>query len=97
MLDYKYALEIMQQEIDNRYISPEIKYAFNASIKALKKQTAKICICETVDINGIECEFEHYRCPNCGDILHQHYKKSKEKMRYKQNHCHNCGQKLDWE
>jgi len=53
-------------------------------------------ILESVDEDGDEYEFEHYRCPNCKIILHQHYKKSKEPMRYKQNYCHNCGQCLDW-
>lgn len=38
VVDYKYSLEIMKQELKNKYISPEIKYAFQASIKALKKQ-----------------------------------------------------------
>lgn len=28
MKDYKYALDIMKQELDNKYICPEVKYAF---------------------------------------------------------------------
>ena len=66
------------------------------AIKAMEKQISKEIICETADENEIEYEFEHYRCPNCKDILHQRCKKSKEPMRYKQNYCHDCGQKLDW-
>lgn len=66
------------------------------AIEAMEKQISKELICETVDDNGIPYEFEHYRCPNCGIILHQRYRKSKELMRYKQNYCHDCGQKLSW-
>ncbi|MGH4125119.1 MAG: hypothetical protein ACREV6_19560 [Clostridium sp.] len=36
MYDYKYSLEIMKQELNNKYISNEIKYAFRASIKAME-------------------------------------------------------------
>lgn len=41
MKDYKYSLEIMKQELESKYICPEIKYAFNASIEALEKQLQK--------------------------------------------------------
>lgn len=67
------------------------------AIEAMEKQIAKEPICETVDENEIEYEFEHYICPNCKNILHQRYKKSKEPMKYKQNYCHDCGQKLKWD
>lgn len=40
-MDYKYALDIMEQELKSQYICPEVKYAFKASIKALEKQIAK--------------------------------------------------------
>ena len=43
-----------------------------------------------------DMEFMHYLCPKCKVILHQHYKKSREKMRYNQKYCHECGQKIDW-
>ena len=43
-----------------------------------------------------DMEFMHYRCPKCKVVLHQHYKKSREKMRYNQKYCHECGQKLNW-
>lgn len=36
--DSQYSLEIMKQELKNKYISPEILYAFKASIQALEKQ-----------------------------------------------------------
>ena len=38
MYDYKYSLEIMREELNNKYISPEVKYAFKASIEAIKIQ-----------------------------------------------------------
>lgn len=67
------------------------------TIEAMEKQIPKEIICETVDENEIEYEFEHYRCPNCKNILHQRYKKSKEPLRYKQNYCCDCGQKINWD
>lgn len=42
MKDYKYSLEIMKQELESKYICPEIKYAFNASIEALEKQLPEV-------------------------------------------------------
>ena len=38
MKDVKYSLAIMQEEVKNQYISPEIKYAFETSIEALESQ-----------------------------------------------------------
>ena len=66
-------------------------------LRKIRKQLAKNVICETADENGIEYEFEHYRCPCCKRIIHQHYRRSKEPMRYKQNYCVDCGQKLNWQ
>lgn len=40
MRDYRYSLEIMKQQLENKYISPEIKYAFKASIEALEEQSS---------------------------------------------------------
>lgn len=34
----KYSLDIMKQELNNKYISSEIKYAFKVSILALEKE-----------------------------------------------------------
>ena len=75
----------------------EMLEALSMGIETLDKQIPKKPICETVDENENEYEFEHYMCPNCKNILHQRYKKSRELMRYKQNYCHDCGQKLDWD
>lgn len=47
MKDYKYALEIIRQEIERPYICPEVKYAFEASIEALMKQIPKRPIIES--------------------------------------------------
>ena len=49
MRDYAYALEIMKQELENKYISPEIKYAFEASIEALEKQMSKADMCTSAE------------------------------------------------
>ena len=67
------------------------------TIGALNKQKPMEPICETADDNGVEYEFEHYKCPNCKIILHQRYKKSKIPMGYNQKFCHECGQKLNWD
>jgi uncharacterized protein with PIN domain len=64
--------------------------------EATGKQEAKRLVCETADENGVEYEFEHYRCPRCNIILHQRHKRSKVPMRYHRNYCHECGQRLDW-
>lgn len=71
--------------------------AIKMAIQALEKQLPQKIICETVDEKGVEYEFEHYLCPDCKNILHQRYKKSREPMRYKQNYCTDCGQKLNWD
>jgi hypothetical protein len=42
MKNYKCALEIMKQELNNKYVSPEIKYAIHRSIrKANTKATSR--------------------------------------------------------
>ena len=38
MRDSEYSIEIMKEQLKNKYISPEILYAFKASIQALEKQ-----------------------------------------------------------
>ena len=86
MKDAKYALEIMQEEIKNQYISPEIKYAFEASIDALKKQ---------ILTKPIIKNWSPAKCPSCGaelsESLGDGYYKHWESMKV----C-NCGQLLDW-
>lgn len=64
---------------------------------AYEKQIPKGLIVEGADEAGVEYEFNHYMCPNCKDILHQHYKQSREPMRYRQKYCHECGQALKWQ
>jgi hypothetical protein len=81
MKDYQYSLEIMEQELNNKYISPEIKYAFEASIESLKKQISK------EPEYGTEGEIDWY-C-TCGNYL------SRLKAKYIK-YCPNCGQKLKW-
>ena len=41
-------------------------------------------------------EYIDYICPKCRITLQQHFKASREPMRYSQNYCHHCGQKLSW-
>jgi len=81
---------------DTKFLSP-IGQAACVAIGALEKQKPMKPICETTDDNGVEYEFEHYKCPNCKIILHQRYKKSKTPMEYNQKFCHECGQKLNWD
>lgn len=79
--DYNYALEIMAQELNNKYISPEIKYAFEASIKALEKQIPK------KPLKSQKYKGTWYICPNCNhEWGGSHF-----------NCCTTCGQKLDWD
>jgi len=66
------------------------------ALGAMNRACAEPVICETVDESGVDYEFEHYRCPSCGNIVHQRHRKSKEPMRYKQNYCVDCGQCMDW-
>ena len=80
--DNKYSLEIMEQELENKYISPEILYAFKASIQALEKQIPKKPR-EVVDEKG----WEDWACPKCRALI-----EGGSVML----HCWNCGQKLDW-
>lgn len=60
MKDYKYSLEIMKQELNNKYINSAIKYAFEASIEALEKQIEK----DAIPFDGNV----YYRCPVCGEV-----------------------------
>lgn len=84
MYDTKYALEIMKQELGNKYISPEIKYAFKASIGALKKQLSK----KVTNVYLANGKREYGVCPACGHtVLRRHGHEC----------CCWCGQRLDWE
>lgn len=73
MKDYKYALDIMKQELDNKYICPEVKYAFEASIEALGKEIRMKVVdrehCPNCD-KYLGCEgFEQVCCNECGQKL----------------------------
>ena len=65
MNDCKYALEIMNQELSNKFISPEITYAFVTCIETLEKQIPK------------KAKYHHKAdgdcvlviCPNCESML----------------------------
>ena len=68
----------------------------NLVVEPSVEPVAMPVICETVDEQGVEFEYAHYRCPNCLNIVHQHYRKSREPMRYKQDYCVDCGQRMSW-
>lgn len=80
MKDAKYSLEIMIEEVKNKYISPEIKYAFNASIEALEKQIPMMAYFEYDD---------EFVCPAC-DFKDDGYDVKTLKV------CPECGQALKW-
>jgi len=63
----EYTLDIMKQEINNKYICPEVKYAFKMSIEALEKQIAK----ET-DYKKLEHEKDYWK--ECYGIAINHLK-----------------------
>lgn len=80
MRDSKYSIEIMKMELSNKYISPEILYAFKNSIEALEKQIpTKTTFHQLGDYIGLNY------CKVCNDTV------CKE-----DNYCSYCGQKLDW-
>lgn len=86
--DSKYSLEIMRQELDNKYICPEIKYAFKNSIQALSKQVSKKII-ETPAFQSYYSAGDESEtlCPNCENEL---------EIENQTKYCCECGQKLDW-
>ncbi len=76
MKDYKYSLDIMRQELNNKYISPEIKNAFEASIEALEKQMPKTVVRTVVRTETssqacpiCKCSVNWKYCPNCGQRI----------------------------
>lgn len=91
VLDYKYSLDIMEQELNSKWICPEIKYALKASIEALGKQIPQrpthLTVKNDIKIGNFifhkGCKI--YRC------------KCKEWVGYKDPFCKHCGQKLKWD
>ncbi|HZJ98401.1 MAG TPA: hypothetical protein VFC79_00255 [Tissierellaceae bacterium] len=78
--DSQYSLEIMEEELSNKYISPEIKYAFKNSIKALEKQIP-------LQVGDIHGDYDpQYYCMICGEITRFEHQK----------YCIQCGQRLGW-
>lgn len=80
MKDYKYSLEIIEQEVNNKFICSEIKYAFEASIEALEKQ---------IPMQAFYEYDNEFICPACG-----HEDDGYEVTTIKV--CPECGQKLKW-
>ena len=87
MKDYKYALEIIRQEIKSSYICPEVKYAFEANIEALEKQIPKKPIIE---------RWSPSLCPSCKEELSESMGDGYYKHWTSKNIC-DCGQKLKWD
>jgi uncharacterized CHY-type Zn-finger protein len=80
--DCKYALEIMNQELSNKFISPEITYAFVTCIETLEKQIPK-------PIVGIKAQLQNRYCPSCNEwMFFDKYGQAK--------YCPTCGQAIDW-
>lgn len=97
--DYKYSLDIMKQELENKYISPEVLYAFKASIEALEKQAPKKIVenyYEEFDCGELYDKGYVYNCPNCGNEVGAKSLEFEE-IFWETNYCCECGQKLDWD
>lgn len=60
--DVKYSINIMNEELKNKYISPEIKYAFKASIESMERDVAL-----KVEHN----QYNVYFCPVCKGSIWQ--------------------------
>lgn len=90
MRDCKYSIEIIEDQLTNKFICPEVKYAFKASIEALEKQIPKNVTLEISDGGlSIGCVsfgegVKVYRCA-CGELVGYH-----------DAYCRRCGQKLEW-
>ena len=89
-MDAKYALEIMKRELNNKYISSEIKQAFEVSIEALKKQIPKAITGAKSRVKALDVEtkkvltYECSPCPNCEAWISKVYK-----------YCPHCGQRVE--
>ena len=67
-------------------------YMFTEVIEAAEKQVPKEPILQPDE--ELPFEFEHYRCPNCRCIIHQHYKKSRQPRGKFIKFCYQCGQAI---
>lgn len=86
--DSQYSLEIMEQELNNKYICPEIKYAFKNSIQALNKQiSTKVIETPAYQSYYSAGDESEVLCPNCEEELD---------IDNQTKCCCECGQKLDW-
>ncbi|MEG3040865.1 MAG: hypothetical protein RR891_02600 [Clostridium sp.] len=85
MRDCKYSLQLMQEELKSKYICPEIKYAFKASIEALEKQIPKKPKIMNTTLIG---EKFWWYCGHCGASRH---------TGNRSNYCGYCGGKVDWD
>lgn len=98
--DNQYSLEIMKQELNSKYICPEIKYAFKNSIQALEKQIPKKPTENFYDEQDGEDWYDEgytYSCPSCEDDREiGRYSKELELWIFEiHEYCPYCGQKID--
>lgn len=95
MVDCKYSLDIMKEEIKSNFICPEIKYAFQTSIKALEKQIPKEVDTDTINKGiGVSGEYDidyNMLCSNCKQVVGNY---EADELYY--DYCPGCGQKLKY-
>jgi len=83
--------------ISNLYHSPiedsnkgeELVIALGRAMYALEKQVPKRVTHEATLIKSCTC-------PSCGNVIDKFEKLGDSKVRVQYEHCHFCGQKLDW-
>lgn len=79
------AIEQLEMQIKSTVNTTSINTC-RLAIEALEKQIPK----KVENYAETEEEYEHTKCPNCKEIL------GTIPMIMKNNHCIDCGQKLDW-
>ena len=95
-MDAKEAIRILGKMYKAQPINERLSIenaALSTAISALEKQVPKEPILQPDEEPPFE--FEHYRCPNCRCIIHQHYKKSRQPRGKFVKICPECGQAIN--
>lgn len=98
MMDAKEAIEYFKEQTNEpipgcRRIGKSYRQeAYKAAIESLEKQVPQEPILQPDEEPPFE--FEHYRCPNCRCIIHQHYKQSRQPRGKFVKICPECGQAI---
>ena len=80
-MDIERAIEILKiQKSFIADINIDALVAYDMAIKALKKQVNQ----KGIPYNSAKCH-KFVECPECNKDMDKYY-----------NHCHHCGQKVDW-